>query len=78
MLQDWNHEKGKAAFKLSPDGKTFHGSWRHGSGHGDWTMRRVRGHTFEAKVDSLVEVAGVHPNGPGGAVLLVEGARSSS
>jgi CubicO group peptidase (beta-lactamase class C family) len=73
IVQSWNKQRGKATFKLAPDGRTFNGTWEHSGGKGEWVLRRVHGDTFEAKVDSLVANAGVRPDGPGGALAVVEG-----
>jgi CubicO group peptidase (beta-lactamase class C family) len=75
IRQGWNNQHGTAKFTLSADGQTFKGTWRHGGGAGEWVLRRVRGDTFEEKVDSLVAYAGVKPDGPGGAVAVVEGGK---
>ena len=72
LVQSWNKKRGTATFVLSADGRTFKGTWQYGDGQGEWLLRRVRGDTFEAKVDSLVAYAGVRADGPGGAVMVVE------
>ena len=72
FTQSWNKKHGTATFALSPDDRTFKGTWRHEGGEGEWLLRRVRGKTFEAKVDSLVAYAGVRRDGAGGAVMVVE------
>ena len=75
FTQSWNKKHGTATFALSPDGRTFKGTWRHEGGEGEWLLRRVRGKTFEAKVDSLVAYAGVRRDGAGGAVMVIEDGR---
>jgi len=73
FFEAWQGDSnGAARLTMAPDGNHFKGTFKQGSMSGDLSMSRVRGHDFASRVDSIVADAGIRPDAPGAAVLVVE------